>query len=111
VDQDAIGWVALAIAAFVYFDLLFVELRRIAREGLRIVKRVTAYGELPVIAQAGRAGDDVARLTLALERLTPLLDRAQTALAAIRNPGRARRGGYAPLFPNGSEASNGSSAD
>ncbi len=110
-NQSAIGWIALAIAVFVYLDLLFVELRRIGREGLRIVKRVAAYGDLPVIAQAGRTGDDVERLAVALERVAPLMARAQTALVAIRNPGRAGRRDYVPLFPNGSEASKGISAD
>jgi len=57
-NQSSIGWIALAIAVFVYLDLLFVELRRIGREGKRILTRVIAYGDLPVIAQAERAGDD-----------------------------------------------------
>jgi hypothetical protein len=106
VDQSAIGWIALAIAVFVYLDLLFVELRRIMLEGMRIVRRVAAYAELPVVKQAGRAGDDVERLTLALDRIAPLAERAQRALATIR--ARTR---YNPFVPNGSDASKGISAD
>jgi hypothetical protein len=108
VNQTAIGWIALAIAVFVYLDLLFVELRRIAREGLRIAKRLGAYADLPVIAQAERAGDDVERISRALEQVSPLLERAQGALTAIRHP---RQSGYAPFVPNGSDASKGFSAD
>jgi hypothetical protein len=86
VDQSAIGWIALAIAVFVYLDLLFVELRRIYREGMRILRRLIAYADLPVIAQAARSGDDVDRLVGALEAVGPLLERGSVALATIRNP-------------------------
>jgi hypothetical protein len=111
VNQSAIGWIALAIAVFVYLDLLFVELRRIGREGGRIVQRLLAYAELPVIAQAERAADDVERLTIALEAVGPLLDRGRVALEAIRHPREARRERYDLPVPNGSEASKGFSPD
>jgi hypothetical protein len=91
VDQSAIGWIALAIAVFVYLDLLFVELRRIYREGMRILRRLIAYADLPVVAQAARTGDDVERLTVALEAVGPLLDRGRVALATIRNPRATER--------------------
>jgi hypothetical protein len=86
-NQSAIGWIALAIAVFVYLDLLVVELRRVAREGGRIISRVIAYGELPVVAQAAKAGDDLERLALAVERVSPLLERGRAAIDAIRHPG------------------------
>jgi hypothetical protein len=107
-NQSSIGWIALAIAVFVYLDLLFVELRRIGREGKRIVMRVIAYGDLPVIAQAERAGDDVDRIARALDAAPLLIDRARLALATIRNP---RGAAYEPFVPNGSDASNGLSPD
>ena len=107
-NQSAIGWIALAIAVFVFLDLLIVELRRIVREGGRIVARVIAYGDLPVVDRATRAGDDVERISCALERVAPLVTRGQRALARIRDPlGRAQ----APFVPNGSDASNGLSVD
>ncbi len=90
-DQSAIGWIALAIAVFVYVDLLFVELRRIYREVLRILQRLMAYADLPVIAQAARSGDDVERLAGALEAVGPLLERGSVALATIRNPRASQR--------------------
>jgi hypothetical protein len=85
-DQTKIGWIAFAVALFVYLDLLFVELRRMGREGRRIVTRVMAYADLPVVAQAARAGDDAERLGRALEAVTPLLERGSVALATIRRP-------------------------
>ncbi len=108
-NQSAIGWIALAIAVFVYLDLLFVELRRIVREGKRIVTRLIAYADLPVIAQAERAGDDAERLASALDAVGPLLDRGRLALATIRRPQGAAA--YDPFVPNGSDASNGFSVD
>ncbi len=89
-----------------YLDLLFVEVRRIVREASRIVGRLLGYADLPVVQQASRAGDDVERLLAAIERVPPLLTRAQAAVARIR---QVR---YRPPVPNGSDASNGwSSAD
>ncbi len=108
-NQSAIGWIALAIAVFVYLDLLFVECRRIFREGKRIVTRLIAYGDLPVIAQAGRAGDDAERVALALDRVAPLMDRGRAAVAQIRRP--LARPAYDPFVPKGSEASKGFAAD
>jgi len=110
VDQSAIGWIALAIAVFVYLDLLFVELRRIYREGTRIVSRLIAYADLPVVRQAARTGDDVERLTLALEAVGPLIERGRGAIEVIRHP-RSAGGDYRPLVPNGSDASKGFSPD
>lgn len=109
-DQSAIGWIALAIAVFVYLDLLFVELRRIYREGARIVSRLVAYADLPVVRQAARAGDDVERLTVALEAVGPLIERGREAIEAIRHP-RSAGDAYPPLVPNGSDASKGFSPD
>jgi hypothetical protein len=109
VDHSLIGWIALGVAVFVYLDLLFVELRRTYREGKRIVTRLIAYGDLPVVRRAAQAGDDVERLTNALEGVSPLLERGRAALTRIRFPNRPA--GYDPFVPNGSEASNGLSAE
>jgi hypothetical protein len=89
----------------VFLDILFVEVRRIVREASRIVERLVGYADLPVFRQLARAGDDVERLLSALERISPLLVRAQIALATIRRPR------YRPPVPNGSDASNGFSGD
>jgi hypothetical protein len=103
------GWVALFVAVAVYLDLLFVELRRVYREAMRIVTRVIGYGNLPVIRQAARAGDDVERLTLALETVPVLIERGRAALTVIRALGRPAP--YDPFVPNGSDASNGFSVE
>jgi hypothetical protein len=109
VDQSALGWIIPAIAIVVFLDLLVVELRRVAREGMRIVTRVLAWGDLPVLAQAGRAGDDLERIALAIDQVSPLLERARVALTTIRYPrGQAPN---PPFVPNGSDASNGFAAD
>ncbi len=110
-NPSAIGWIVLAIAVFVYLDLLFVEVRRIVREATRIVKRLIAYADLPIIAQAARSGDDVERLTLALDAVGPLLDRGRAALAVIRDPRAAQRTTYGLPVPNGSDASKEFSPD
>ena len=107
-NQSAIGWIALAIAVFVFLDLLVVELRRIVREGGRIVARVIAYGDLPVVERAVRAGDDAERIGRAFDEVAPLVTRGRQALVRIRDPlGRAQE----PFVPNGSDASNGFSVD
>jgi hypothetical protein len=108
-NQSTIGLIALVVAVFVYLDLLFVELRRMGREGKRIVTRVMAYADLPVVGLAARAGDDVERLGRALEAVSPLLERGGAALATIRRVGRPPV--YEPFVPNGSEASNGFSVE
>jgi len=108
-NPPTIGWIALAVAAFVYLDLLFVELRRMGREGKRIVTRLIAYADLPVIAQATRAGEDAERLGRALEEVSPLLERGSRAIATIRRGGRPPA--YEPFVPNGSDASNGFSLE
>jgi len=100
VDQSAIGWIALGIAALVFFDLLFVELRRAYREGARIVNRLIAYGDLPIISLVATAGQDAERLGTALEEILDLIARAQAALAVIGSRLRP-----APAYsPNGSSS-------
>ena len=105
-NQFAIGWIALAIALVVFLDLLFVEVRRAVREAKRIVTRISAYADLPVLAQAARVGTDVDRIAFAADRIAPLLERGRAAIAAIREP-RAAAQRYGSLVPNGPEASNG----
>ena len=85
-NASAIGWIALAIVAVVFLDILFVEVRRSVREAMRIVKRVGAYGDLPVLAQAARTGDDVERISAALEMVPSLLERGRVAVTTIRYP-------------------------
>ena len=57
-------WIGAIVAALVFLDLLFVELRRAFREGKRIVRRLEGYGELPVLSlfATGARDDWVAKL-------------------------------------------------
>ncbi len=108
-DRGAIGWIAVAILVLVFLDLLFVELRRAVREGLRIVKRVSAYADLPLFSLLYGAGEDAERLARALDAVPPLLARAEAALEVIRHPFAPRPApGPMPVrySPNGSSSSD-----
>ncbi len=43
-------WIGTIVAVLVFLDLLFVELRRVFREGKRIVRRLGGYTELPIFS-------------------------------------------------------------
>jgi hypothetical protein len=77
-------WVGGVVAGLVFLDLLFVELRRVFREGTRIVRRLEAYGELPIFALLVTSERDVERIAAAVDALEPLLERTQRALDVLR---------------------------
>ena len=77
-------WIGAVVAVLVFLDLLFVELRRVLREGTRIARRLAGYADLPIFSLLAASGDDAERIGRAIEALTPLLERAQSALAVLR---------------------------
>ncbi len=87
-DQEIVVRIGVAVVAFVLADLLFVEIRRAVREAKRAMRRVSAYGELPIFSLIGSAERDVERMVTALAEIPPLLERAEAALVAIRRPFR-----------------------
>jgi hypothetical protein len=84
-DRSAVLWVGLVVAALVFLDLLFVELRRIFREAKRIVARLQGYTELPVFSLAAAAANDVERIDAAAVAIPILIARAQGAIAVLRS--------------------------
>jgi hypothetical protein len=89
-DGELVVKVALAVAALVFLDALFVEVRSAAREAKRLVTRLGAYGELPIVSLLAASEHDVERLTVALEAVPPLLERGSRALTVLRSLGRER---------------------
>ena len=83
-DRSALIWVGLAVAALVFFDLLFVELRRIVREAKRILARVRGYTELPLISLMATAGNDLERVGAASEEVSVLIERGRRAIGVLR---------------------------
>lgn len=83
-DRPDLMWIGAIVAALVFLDLLFVELRRILREGKRIASRLGAYADLPVFAALAASDRDIERILRALDALPLLFARAQAALAALR---------------------------
>jgi hypothetical protein len=71
------------VVAFILLDILIVELRRGAREGARLARRIQAYGEHPLVSLANVSLADIERLSQALEQMTPLVVRAQQALTTL----------------------------
>jgi hypothetical protein len=91
--------VALGVAAVIFADALFVELRAVVREGKRLIDRLGAYGDLPIVSLLATTAHDVERLNVALEALPPLLERGTCALTVLRTLGRERP--VPAYFPNG----------
>ncbi|BDE06691.1 hypothetical protein WPS_19670 [Vulcanimicrobium alpinum] len=83
-EPTAIVWAATAAALIVVAVLAGVNAKRAADELSRISKRVNAFADLPLNAALAKAGTDAARLSTALDQMTPLVARAQTAIATIR---------------------------
>jgi hypothetical protein len=81
VEGSGLLWIGIIVAVLIFLDLLFVELRRIWREGMRIVARIEGYAELPIFAQLEASERDAERIASALEALEPLVARGQAALA------------------------------
>lgn len=82
-DGPGLLWIGTIVAVLVFLDLLFVELRRILREGKRIASRLAAYADLPLFGQLAQSDRDIERIANALDALPPLFARAQTALAVL----------------------------
>jgi hypothetical protein len=82
-DGAVVLWVALG-AFVVVLVLAGLQAARAAREVSRIKQRVDAYAELPLVASLQQAGQDAERLQHAIEHIDPLLARAKTAVATIR---------------------------
>ena len=76
--------VGIVVAVLIFLDLLFVELRRIWREGKRLAGRLAGYADLPIFAQLEAGERDAERIAAALDALGPLIERGQTALATVR---------------------------
>lgn len=83
-DSSVLWWVGAAVAALVFLDVLFVEVRRIVREASRIMRRLAAYAELPVFAALAQSDRDLERILRALDALPALSARAQAVLAVLR---------------------------
>jgi len=82
-DQSTVLGIAAIVATFVFLDVLFVEVRRCVREVQRIVRRLAAYGELPIFSLAASAGGDVDRMVAALARIPTIVRRGEAALTAL----------------------------
>ena len=78
-DASGVGWVGLIVAVLIFLDLLFVELRRIYREAMRLTRRLMGYTELPIFSMLVTAGDDAERIARAVDALGDLIARAQAA--------------------------------
>lgn len=83
-DRPDLVWIGVIVAVLVFLDLLFVELRRIVREGRRLVRRLLAYADSPMFELLASSEYDTERLVRAIEALPPLIERGQAALAALR---------------------------
>jgi hypothetical protein len=83
-DGSGMLWIGAIVAALVFLDLLFVELRRAFREGKRIVRRLEGYGELPVLSLFATGERDADRIMSALDAIPPLIERAQRAIDVVR---------------------------
>jgi hypothetical protein len=84
-DRSAVAWVGLAVAALIFLDLLFVEVKRIVREAKRIDSRVRGYGELPLFSLMATAAGDGERIGAASEEIPALIVRGKRAIGVIRS--------------------------
>jgi hypothetical protein len=89
-DHSTLVRVAVAIAAVVFLDALFVEVRRAMREAKRLLARLDAYAQLPIFALFATCESDVERVTQALDALPGLIERADQAWLVVRSLGRVR---------------------
>jgi putative copper export protein len=83
-DASSMLWVGGIVAVLVFLDLLFVELRRAFREGKRVMRRLAAYGELPILSLLATSEHDVERIIRALDAVQPLIERAERAIGVVR---------------------------
>lgn len=76
-------WLTVAALA-VLLVLIVLQLLRVLREVKRLLGRLEAFAELPLLAALDKAERDVRRLEAALAAIEPLLARVLVALAIIR---------------------------
>jgi hypothetical protein len=86
VSVDALlFWLFVAAWVVLLGLVAFMALPRIAREGMRIVKRVLALvNQSSLRVEIARVQGDIARIRAARERLPGLERRAQAALVILR---------------------------
>jgi hypothetical protein len=84
-DPSSLVWIGSIVAVLIFLDLLFVELRRIFREGKRLVVRVFAYADLPIFDLLAASERDFERIVIAIDALAPLLARTNAALESLRS--------------------------
>jgi hypothetical protein len=100
-DGELVVKVGLAVAVLIFLDALFVELRSAAREAKRLLTRLGAYADLPIVSLLATTEQDVERLNIALEAIPPLIERGSRALAVLRSLGRERPEPAPDYGPNG----------
>ncbi len=83
-DPSALVRIGSIVAVLIFLDLLFVELRRIFREGKRIVVRLVGYADLPIFDLLATSSHDIDRIVNAIDALASLANRAQIALESLR---------------------------
>jgi len=83
-DPSGLLWIGSIVAVLIFLDLLFVELRRMYREGKRLVVRLAAYAELPVFDLIAASERDIDRIVRATDALAMLLARTNAALESLR---------------------------
>ena len=82
-DETTVFWIGGLVAAFVFLDILIVEIRRAFREARRIVDRVAGYADLPIVSLLASTPAELTRLDQSLAEITALLARARAALAVL----------------------------
>ena len=83
-DPSNLAWIGSIVAVLIFLDLLFVELRRIFREGKRLAVRLAAYAELPILDLIAASENDLERIAGAIDALASLLARTNSALESLR---------------------------
>ncbi len=83
-DPSGLVWIGSIVAVLIFLDLLFVELRRIFREGKRLLMRLVAYADLPIFDLLATTEHDVARIVNAIDELASLSARTTAALESLR---------------------------
>jgi hypothetical protein len=83
-DPTGLVWIGSIVAVLIFLDLLFVELRRIFREGKRLVVRLTAYADLPIFDLLAASERDIERIVNAIDALASLSARTAAALESLR---------------------------
>jgi len=82
-DSPDLWWIGGVVAVLVFLDLLFVELRRILREGKRIVSRLEGYADLPLFGLLEASERDAERIAAAIDAAAALAERGRAALAVL----------------------------